>query len=186
MFVVPVINATRMPTDGFGASAAERENGNATVFGANTVTCSGGAAAAIAGDIILLATGYWAEVTGPAVATVLPVKEWKKYGIAPHMTNTGAIHPLPPANTTYRIFPSSVLQGYRFGHRVKRCSFMGVAGATLTINGPTNAAAMTIPVGVAGPAVLDFGEEAIVQGPFTVVQSNHAILAQIEFEPVGA
>lgn len=182
-----VQNATQMPTDGISAGAAERENGNLTAVTQTSATCSAGAATAIAGDLILTSTGHWAEVTGPAVATVLPVKEWKTWGVNPQPSNTGVLHPLPPIGiTTYRIFPASVLQYMRRGVRIKKANVLGVAGATLVINGPTGAAAINIPAAVASESLFDYGEGRLIKGPFTVALSNHAVVATIEFVPEGA
>jgi hypothetical protein len=189
MIVDIVTNATRMPTDGFGASAAERENGNLTAATQFSASCSAGAAGAVAGDLILTGNGansaFWAEVTGPAVAGVLPVKNWKKWGQRPVYTNTGQVDPVPAivGAPTYRIFPASCLQYSDRGWRIKRANLIGVAASTLTINGPTGSVDLTIPSTVASPMSHEFNEH--VKGPFTVVCSNHAIVGSIEFEPEG-
>lgn len=185
MIVQIVTNATRMPTDGNGASAAERENGNATAITHSSVTCSGGAAAAVAGDLIALATGFWAEVTGPAVAGVLPIKEWKHCDRPPYHSGTGWVYPLP-GNTTYRIFPASVLQGMRAGVRIKKAALEGIAGASCTINdlnGGAGTVILSLPVTTAGHGDPDYGEGVLIKGPFTVVCSNHAVVGSIEFQP---
>lgn len=168
-----------MPTDGVSTVSAPRATtGNVLTTSAYGGTFQNAPGAIVAGDLILLSTGYWGQVKVTPTTTAVAVRRWWRAGAG----GGEAKDTVPEATGTYRVFPGSCLMEGVGGWKITKANLDFTAAASWTLKGPTGATFLTITSAVAFTGLLDFGDGVPVNGPFTITPSGATALGELEFE----